>query len=291
LHWIHSHPGCYDSFPYPWCEQYKIPEGHKIVYLNNTDVVSVFERYQSTINDVAVVHNPTDPRTFFEFKGLSKDIVDYLGILDADIVQVYPISTPRMSDKQLDKVVLLFSKFKKLGKKVKLIICNAHANNEKDKVLIKDMMDYAESVGLTKEEVIFTSLINVPDWEQGVPHSVVRDMFLLSNVFIFPTISENCPLILLEAAATKNLLVLNDDFLPLREFFGKDALYFKFGSLRIKTEYADKEKYFDEVAMIILAELSRHRAFSSFNTLKQKFNYDYIFRNELEPLFFQKEQE
>jgi len=286
FHWIHSHPGIYESFAYPWSEQFSIPKNHKIVYLNDTDVISVFERYQATINDVAVVHNPVDPRSFFQLQGLSKDIVDALGILDADIVQVYPVSTPRaVENKQVDKLILLFSKFKKLGKKVKLIVCNAHANNEVDKVLIKGVMDKAHELGLTKEEVIFTSLINPPDFEHGVPHDVVRDLFMLSNLFVFPTTSENCPLILLEAAATKNLLVLNDDFPPLREFFGKDALYFKFGSIRTKTEYKDIDKYFEEMAKIILAELGSNRALNSFTTLKQKFNYDYIFRNEMESLW------
>lgn len=290
FHWIHSHPGIYQSFSYPWSEQFSIPENHKIVYLNDTDLISVFERYQATINDVAVVHNPVDPRSFFQLQGLSKDIVDALGILDADIIQVYPVSTPRaVENKQVDKLILLFSKFKNMGKKVKLIICNAHANNEVDKILIKGVMDKAHELGLTKEEVIFTSLINPPTFEHGVPHDVVRDLFLLSNLFVFPTTSENCPLILLEAAATKNLLVLNDDFPPLREFFGKDALYFKFGSIRTKTEYKDIDRYFEDMAKIILAELGSNRALNAFTTLKQKFNYDYIFRNEMEPLWLKGE--
>lgn len=288
FHWIHSHPGKYESYPYPWNEQFAIPKGHKVVYLNNTDLVSVFERYQGTIDDVAVVHNPVDPRSFFQFKGLAEKIVNDTGVLDADVVQVYPVSTPRMvENKQIDKVILLFSKFKKLGKKVRLIVCNAHANAQNEKDSISRMLDYAKKCGLDDGDVVFTSLIDAPAWESGVPHDVVRDLFLLSNLFVFPTTSENCPLILLEAAATKNLLVLNDDFLPLREFFGGDALYFKFGSLRISTTYSDKDIYFEDMAKIILAELKRHRALSSFATLKQKFNYDYIFKNQMELLFFE----
>jgi len=289
LHWIHSHPGKYNSFPYPWSEQFSIPKGHKIVYLNETDLVSVFERYQGTIDDVGVVHNPIDPRSFFQLQGLSKDMVDSTGILDADIVQIYPVSTPRMVDnKQVDKVIFLFSKFKKLGKKVKLVVCNAHANGDNEKKSIQEMLDYAQKEGLDKEDVIFTSLMDIPKWEHGVPHDVVRDLFLLSNLFVFPTTSENCPLILLEAAATKNLLVLNEDFPPLREFFGNEALYFKFSSLRMNTAYADKDRYFEDMAKIVLAELKRNRALRSFTTLKQNFNYDYIFKNEMESLFFER---
>ena len=95
--------------------------------------------------------------------------------------------------------------------------------------------------------------------------------------------------LLLEAAITKNLLVLNDDFPPLREFFGKNALYFKFGSIRTKTEYKNIDKYFEDMAKIILAELSSNRALNAFTTAKQKFNYDYTFKNELEYLFTKEE--
>jgi glycosyltransferase involved in cell wall biosynthesis len=288
FHWIHSHPGLYEEYPYPWSAQSKIPVGHKIVYLNNTDVVSVFERFQGKLDDVRVVHNPTDPRSFFNLHPLTHYMIDALDLLNSDIMQTYPVSTPRMIDgKQVHKVIALFAKLKAEGHRVKLVVCNAHANADKDKELIKQMVDYATSVGLSDKEVIFTSLLQAPAWEQGVPHEVVRDLFLLSNLFFFPTVSENAPLILLEAAAAKNLLVLNEDFLPLREFFGEDALYFKFSSLRTQTTYTDEGKYFEDVAKIVAAELDRHRAFRSFNTWKQRFNYDYIFLHEFEPLLLE----
>lgn len=286
LHWIHSYPSNFTNVEYPWSEQFHIPKNHKLVYLNNHDSLAVAERYQATIDDVRVVHNPTDPRTHYRLHPLVEKMIKKYDLLDCDIMQVYPVSTPRMGadGKQLNRVIQVFSELKKNGKKVKLVVCNAHANAQKEKDLILEMLMYAGSVGLSQDEVIFTSLIDLPEWEHGVPHEVVRDLFLLSNLFVFPTLSENCPLILLEAAAAKNLLVLNDDFPPLREFFGKDALYFKFSSLRMRTTYEDEGKYFSDVAKIIIGELSKNRPLSAFNTWKQKFNYDYIFKSQLEPI-------
>ena len=124
-------------------------------------------------------------------------------------------------------------------------------------------------------------------YELGVPHEVVRDLFLLSNLFIFPTLSENCPLILLEAAFAKCLLVLNDDFPPLKDFFGENALYFKFSSILTKTTYNNEEQYFSDVAKIIIGELNKNKPLNAFNVLKQKFNFDYIFKSKLEPLFYE----
>ena len=137
--------------------------------------------------------------------------------------------------------------------------------------------------------MVFTSLEG-QEYELGVPHSAVRDLFMLSNLFIFPTLSENCPLILLEAALSKCLLVLNEDFPPLKTFFGKDALYFKFSSLLNQTEYPNEDSYFSDVAKIIIAELNKNRPLNAFNQLKQRFNYDIIFKSQLEPLFVEQWQ-
>lgn len=292
LHWIHSAPSPrYEGLAYPWDCQYKLMPNSKVVYLNNTDVVRVAERYGTDLNDVRVVHNPTDLRTFFKLDPLVSKMINQFELLDADIVQVYPVSTPRMTDnKQVHKVIKIFGKLKSFGQKVRLIVCNAHANADHEKDLINEMKQLAIDCGLdVKKEVIFTSMIEPPAYEQGVSHDVVKDLFLLSNLFVFPTTSENCPLILLEAASARNLLVLNDDFEPLREFFGKDAIYFKFSSARQTTTYQDEERYYEDVAKIIISELRNSRPLNAFKTLKQKFNYDYIFREELEPILVEGE--
>ena len=92
----------------------------------------------------------------------------------------------------------------------------------------------------------------------------------------------------MEAALSKCLLVLNDSFPALRDFFGKDALYFKFGSLTQTVNYANgEESYFSDVSKIIIAELNKNKPLNAFTKLKQRFNYDWIFKNQLEPLFYE----
>lgn len=288
LNWIHSAPSARvaGSDEYPWKYQYSVMPNSKIVYLNYTDQVLVAERYHGTINDVAIVHNPTDPRTFFKLDDLVSKMIDQFKLLDADIVQVYPVSTPRMVDnKQVHKIIEIFGKLKVHGQNVRLIVCNAHANADREKQTISEMKKLAQENGLDiSQEVVFTSMIEPPKYESGVSHDVVKDLFLLSNLFIFPTTSENAPLILLEAASCRNLLVLNDDFLPLREFFGENALYFGFGSVRTNRNYEDEEKYLDDVAKIIIAELSRNRPLRAFRDWKKNYNYDKIFTEQIEPL-------
>jgi glycosyltransferase involved in cell wall biosynthesis len=289
FNWIHSGPSERPSnIPYPHNLRYSVPPNSKMIYMNDTDVLKMAEMYGGTLGDFRVVKNPMDLPEFLSFHPLTKKIYNDYKLYNADIIQVYPLSTPRMeSNKQISKVIKVFGKLKKQGQNVRLIICNAHANAENEKKDIESILRLAEGQGLTCEELIFTSLVNPPDWEHGVPHKVVSDLFLLSNLFIFPSVSENCPLILLEAAACKNLLVLNNSFPVFKDFFGGDALYFEFGSLVKNVQYKDEENYYFEVAMIILGELNKDKSFKSNVQLRKNYNLDYIFKNKLEPLFYE----
>ena len=255
--------------------------------MNDYDALRAAEMYTGTLDDIRIVYNALDPRSFYEMNPLASSLVDKYKLLDADIVDVYPLSSTRFDGKKPKTVIKILGQMKKQGKSVRFVCPNAHANADREKRAIEEIIQYGIKEGLTREEIIFTSLEG-KEYEGGVPRETVRDLFKLSNLFIFPTISENCPLILLEAALSKCLLVLNESFPPLRDFFGKNALYFKFGSLLENVSYSDEEKWFHDVAFIIIAELNKNKPLNAFTHLKQKFNYDWIFKNQLEPLFYEK---
>lgn len=287
FHWIHSAPSPRptDLKPPHDC-RYKTMPNSKLVYMNHYDVVRLAEMYSGWPDDIRVVFNPLDPRSFYDLHPLVSKLIDKYRLLDADVIDVYPVSSTRFDGKQVNRVIQIMAEIKKQGRKVRFICPNAHANADREKKAIEDLIHQGIEQGLTREEIIFTSLEG-KEYEQGVSHEAVRDLFLLSNLFIFPTKSENCPLILLEAALSKCLLVLNDDFPPLKDFFGSDALYFRFGSLLYDTNYSDEQKYFSDVAKIIMAELNKNKPFNAFNKTKQIFNSDWVFKNQLEPLFYE----
>jgi glycosyltransferase involved in cell wall biosynthesis len=288
LHWIHSAPSPRPAeLKYPFDCRFTIPPNSKLVYLNHTDVIRLAEMYGAWPKDVRVVHNPKDPRTFWNLHPLTSDLIDKYGILEKDILSIYPLSTPRMvSGKGVDKAIKLIGKMKKLGKKVCLVVCNAHANGEKDKELVKQMVHYGIEQGLDQTDLIFTSTID-KQWELGVPPQVVSELFRLSNIFVFPSYSENCSLVMLEAALSKNLLVLNEDFPPMKDFFQEQALYFRFGSLCQKTVYNNEDQFYEDVAKIVLSEIKENKLINSFTKMKQKFNLDAIFKDQIEPLLYE----
>lgn len=286
LHWMHSGPSNRITDGSPYEALSTLPPNSRLVYMNYTDVVGAAEMYGVMPDKVRTIFNPMDIRNLYDFHPLTKELIDEFDLMSPEIMITYPLSTTRMdhAGKQLSKVIWIAGHLKKLGMAVKLVVPNAHANADREKQAIERMHDIAFNKGLNREDLIFTSLFDAPKWEGGVPHEVVRDFFTLGNVFIFPSVSENCPLVLLEAMAGKNILVLNKSFQAMGDFALENALYFRFGSLSDSVTYQPSEdSYYSDVAKLIISEYQNNKSLKANTILRQKFNVDYIFNKQLEP--------
>ena len=244
-HWIHSQPNN--------VKLNNIPEGHKIVFLNYADRLPVAERYNTWMDNVEIVYNSVEPHVMSK-----SNITDSVSkIFEGKDVRIgYAFCTTRMGAKGVDKLLKLAGKIKKNGKSVGICLINSNANAEKDKIALRGMIDYANKQSLTEEDFVFTSTID-PSYECGLPNKVTRDVFEMANLFIFPTISECCSLVLLEAMSAGNLLVLNGDIDSMKEFGGFDsALFMKFGSIWNKTGYSNEEAYYNDWSKIIIRQLN-----------------------------------
>lgn len=283
--WTHSAPSTRPRLENnPHANRYTLPPRTTLVYLNYDQANDIAEMYGAWLKDVRVINNSRDPRTFWNLDEFTVKLVDKYDLLNKDIISTYPLSTPRMiSGKGLDRAVKIHSKLKELGYKTLFIVANAHANAPRDKQMIKDFYVWAADRGITPQDLVFTSLEEVPYHEQGVSPRVVSDLFRLSNVFIFPTVSENCSLVLLEAMGSGNLLALNKKVPSLKEFGGHNALYFDFD---YKDGQSDNEIYYKDLAKIIANQFENNKSLQAKRTAFQKFNYDYIFNKLIEPLFY-----
>lgn len=289
FHWIHSAPSPRPELvDNPHANRYTMFPNAKLVYLNHDKTIALAEMYGTWPKDVRVVHNSRDPRTYW---GLSKGIlhlVDKYDLLNADIVSVYPVSTPRMVDgKQVDIVIKIHAELNKLGLSTRLVVPNAHANADQEKHTVEQMRELGRSMGLADTQLLFTS---TEGYEHGLPGNMVSELFRLSNVFIFPSTSENCSLILLEAMIAGNLLVLNKDCTGMQEFGGKNAMYFKFGNLengiRNYEKALNKPNYLGEIARIIKSEYDQNKVLNSQREAFKKYNLDNIFK-QIETLYYE----
>jgi len=181
-----------------------------------------------------------------------------------------------VSGKGLDKVIKIHSKLKQLGLKTRLVVCNAHANAQPEQRSISELRVWAAEQGIENHELIFTSQErDGKEFEMGVSPRVVSDLFRISNVFIFPTVSENSSLILLEAMLSGNLLVLNKQVGTLLEHAGQSALYFDF---TYREDKEINERYYFDLARILASQFENDKSLQVKRRALQKFNYNTIYK-------------
>lgn len=245
FHWVHSVPGGERR------DYWILPANSQLVYPNNTDRRRCAENFGVFESDVLVVPHVLDARNFLLSTDSARFLANQFDLLDADFVQTMPIPTDRMESKGVSQVIPIFGKLKKMGRKVRLIVVNCWCTNDTMKRKVEDARIQCRLAGLDDEEVIFTSR-EFKHFEAGVPNDVIRDLMLISNLFICPTKSETFGFTVAEAALSGQLLVLNADLPAMMELAGPgNALYFHFGSYQQHTYHPDEDQFFEDVARIV----------------------------------------
>jgi len=194
---------------------------------------------------------------------------------------------------------------KEYGLKVRMVVIDFHSTGGPKVTYRDNLKNIAIDYGLNPQELTFTSEV-CEEWRVQLPHKLVRDFMLLSNVFIMPSVSESYSLVTQEAAMLGHVLVLNQDFPPFRDIFGPNAIFRKYSSAmdimngmdgRTNTAYgpndaSDQERkhherlYHKDTAGMIAYRLKNYDNLVTRNKLLKTRNLRYVFKHELEPLFF-----
>ena len=247
MHWIHSIP----SGMNPIWDIRKYGKNHKLVFPNKTEALRVAEQFRGVIEDVVPIHHVKDIREFAEFSEPTNRFIDEYGLMDADVIQIYPASVDRLEAKGIDKLMMVFGAMKTyFGKKVRLVICNQWCNVDKHRDSVEAALKRGENHGLiAQEDLIFTSRFEVPTWELGLPSKMVSELMMLGNLFMFPTREESFGLVLPEAALMGGCLVVANASLDMmREVTGNNALFWDFGSFYRDYHNDDESAYFRAIA-------------------------------------------
>lgn len=282
MHWIHSVP----AMGFDWWQIREYGSFHKIIFPNKTDIIRVAEAYNGEVNDVRVIHHIKDLRSWFEFDKVTCDFIDdFPGVMQADVVMVVPSSTDRLAAKRVDETIRIVSSIKEKGLKVCFVCANQWATGKQPKENVNRYRQIAGRNGLkVNEEFIFTS-----EWRKeyatGLPKRVLRELFQCSNLFIFPTKEESFGLVVPEAALAGGvLLVLNRSLQMLYEVAGFNGIYFDFGSFHNQFKADNPKQYFDDIAKIIIGRMRQNEGIMAKTFMRQKYNYDYLYRKEYEPV-------
>lgn len=198
------------------------------VFFNDISKPLIARNFWVDESQVRIVHHPSDLDMVYGVTDNNlKRFIEKRDIYSADAICIYPIRLDR--GKQVQFVIKTMAMVKELGMSVRVIVVDFHSTGG-DKVAYRDeLKQLGIDLKLNTEELSFTSEFT-DDWELSVPGDVVLALFRMSNVFIMPSVSESYSLITQEAALTKNVIVLNQDFPPFRDIFGKDAIFRKYSS-------------------------------------------------------------
>jgi len=293
LHWVHS------ATPSPvWVQRDPRLESvqshfpHSLtVYPNSFDVPRVAANFRCEVDQVAVVPHPTDVCGYLGFQDATRRLVQEKRLLEADAILVYPIRLDR--GKQVEYVLRTAAGLKSVGRSVRAVVVDFHSTGG-DKVVYRDWLKtLAVDLDLNSIEVTFTSEFD-ESLSLNAPREMVRDLMLLCNVYVHPSVSETYSLVTQEAGLCGAFLVLNRDFPSMRSVYGPDAAYYQFSSGinaltgmdgETTTNYDNIDDYFRSIALRVAYELDHNVVLAQQKRIRQERNPDYVFKRYIEPLF------
>ncbi|MCA9656719.1 MAG: hypothetical protein KC486_00105 [Myxococcales bacterium] len=230
LHWLHSTPRLRPPAPPPFPQELLFRPIARSTYVcvSPQHRARAAQMLSIAPERVEVVANSRLTEGFFG-DPLLWAIAERHGLLDASIVAVFPTRLNRVA-KQAEYALYIMRSLKARGHTVRLVFATPDSDTDAERTRIMQLRWLGERIGLARDELVFVADED-ESLRQDCPNTLVRDLMLLSNVFIHPSAAEAHSLTLLEAAAMKNLCVLNADVPSFRDVAGDDAIWLHCGAL------------------------------------------------------------
>jgi hypothetical protein len=311
LHWIHSATSPFQLITLRqfFTDEYmnvlsKPFPNSKYVFFNHYSIPRIARNFNVRKEDVAVVYHPIDMAEYFGWDEMTTKLVYEKDLLSADAICVYPIRLDR--GKQVEDVIKTMAelRFFKIDLRtsfdVRIVICDFHSSSNDpndDKFRYRqELKQLAKDLNLSDKELIFTSEFD-PSLKVRCSRQMVRNLFLLSNVYIHPSVSESYSLTTQEATVCGNTVVLNADFPPMVDIYGDEPIYRQYSSNidaktglhgSTNTKYGsgsetDEMLYHQETAQMIADRLHQPDKMFQRKLIKTR-NLHAIFVNQLQPL-------
>lgn len=281
LHLFHSGP----QFPPTMEMSYPINllwdlrmSNSRFVSLNQADKTRFAEAYKIKPQDIRTLYNVRDIRDFYNLHQETIDFINKYDILSADIIMVYPTSLQAF--KQVPRIIDLAAAFKKAKYSIKIIFITSYSQDYQRKLIRLAYQRRAKSKGLGMNECIFTNRIEA--FKVGTPAWFVRETYQFMNIFVHPSTSEACSLIMSEAMLSKCFIILNGDFNPFWEFGQFNVFYMQFCSCTTNTQYEKGYDHYCDISVPqIMAEYNQNKALLAYDEARKMFSRERVW-NQLQ---------
>ena len=258
-----------------------------VIYPNAYDIPRVAQNYAYEENEIMEVPHSTNP-----VEGMSRittRLYNELELWRPEVLMVYPIRLDR--GKYCEAQIYLMAGCKLNHMISHVVFCDFQSTGG-------DKVEYREDLKRLSEELDVSDRVTfLSEFEESasmeVSHDVVLELFTLSNVFALPSKSETYSLIAQEAMLKGNLCLLNHDFAPFRQIYGKNALYKQFDGANIafngldgeiQTRHDDIQEYYRGLAANVKFYLENDKVLRAKTWVRTQRNPDFVFANYIEPL-------
>lgn len=300
FHMIHSatSPGTLIQEREMFGEQYnkhlseKFPNS-AVMFPNGYDIPRVAKNFGYEEDEVFEVPHPTNPVEGMEY--IVKRVYDDKRLWEKEVLMIYPLRLDR--GKQAEMNVRLIAACKEEGMTSHLIFCDFQSTGD-DKVTYREELKALARELKAEDCVTFLSEFDDSAHMES-SHKVVLDLFTLSNIFMLPSKSETYSLVAQEAMLKGNLAILNHDFMPMRQIYGKNAIYRQFSSNiafdgqdgEINTEYSNIDGFFKDMANNVKYWLENDRVLRAKSWVRVYRNPDYVFQEFIESLLTRRQED
>ena len=284
IHWCHSAPSARPhKLEYPHTLRFT-PMPNSIWVTMNDAMRSGFAlQYDTSIENIKTVYHAIDYPTLRKFHPLSTEIWKKHQLWKPELIVVAVSRFDHARAKGMYNVAEFVRELEKLAK-VLLIYVNSWSKAEENKKHIEALRRIIPSAIFTSEHG------KKGEYEQGVPHEVVIDMYDLSNIHIMASQSETFSFTMVEAALGKNYLVVNKSLKPLVELMPEEyAKHVPWGSdwggELITENYAPtKQLFMYDRAKEVYQDYLNNKALRAHRHSIRTFSPEVVWENQYKPL-------
>ena len=226
--------------------------------------------FQLRKEEIKIIPNGVDPSSFLSLSPLSLSIFKDFHLFSEDFVFFYPTRIVRR--KNVELAIRITKAVNAEGKKASLIITSPpDPHNEDSLRYYQSLKSLAEELGIGEKIIFLYEYRDEKEKRIRVDEQLLRDLYLLSDLLLFPTSAEGFGIPLLEAGIC-HLPVACSRIEPLTEVGGKEVLYL---NLNDKPE---------RMARDIINHLAQHLTLPLFKKVLRCYTWPAIFSREIEPL-------